>query len=348
MEAAPGAQPPSPLPQRAMLAAPLASATSRPTRATPRPPRKRRVLWWSLAGVLALILAVSSYFVVVAVRALDRLERDPALLVDYPGRPAAGLGTNFLVSATHTAGASTKADLIMLVHLNRASNKVYLVSLPSDFLLTAPDGTQAELQQLNGQGADVLQRVLETTFDARIDHAATVDYEGFISLTEQLGGVTVDNPVETTTPAGVHFPKGRITVSGKDALAYVADNSDFPGRAAFLEQRQQSVLRAIVLKSLQPQTILNPVVLSSVTQALARHIRVDASLTTPAIAQLAVGMRLGGAGDIVTVRPPVLGTTTGDDGSQATLPSADLIAELSVALRNDTMDAYLAAHPAGR
>ena len=162
---------------------------------------------------------------------------------------SAGLGTNFLVSATHTAGASTKADLIMLVHLNRGQQQG-LPGLPSQRLpTTTPDGTQVELQQLNGQGADVLQRVLETTFDARIDHAATVDYEGFISLTEQLGGVTVDNPVETTTPAGVHFPKGRITVSGQDALAYVADNSDFPGRAAFLEQRQQSVLRAIVLKS---------------------------------------------------------------------------------------------------
>jgi hypothetical protein len=56
-------------------------------------------------------------------------------------------------------------------------------------------------------------------------------------------------------------------------------------------------------------------------------------------------MRLGGSSDIVTVKAPVLGTTTSDDGSQATLPSAPLIAELRVALRTDTMDAYLAAHP---
>ncbi len=296
--------------------------------------------------LLVLVLVAASYFVVVGVRALDRLERDPAILGDYPGRPAAGLGTNFLVIATHTADASTKADLIMLAHLNRANNKVYLVPLPSDFYLTGEDGKQFELQELYAQSGASLQRVLEATLDTRIDHAVTVDYAGFIGLTEQLGGVAVDNPVETTTPAGIHFAKGRITVAGKEALAYVADNSNFPGRARVLQQRQQSVMRAIVLKSLQPETILNPVVSSSVTKALSQHIRVDVSMTTPVIVQLVAAMRIGSSSDIVTVGAPVLGTTTSDNGSQATLPSPVLVTELSAALRNDTMDAYLAAHPA--
>ena len=73
MEAAPGAQPPSPRPQRAMLAEPLASAPPDPCGPRRDRPGSGGRLWWSLAVVLALILAVSSYFVVVAVRALDRL-----------------------------------------------------------------------------------------------------------------------------------------------------------------------------------------------------------------------------------------------------------------------------------
>jgi LCP family protein required for cell wall assembly len=348
MEVAPDTRPPSARPEAPAVDKVGAPATSSPTRALPpHPTRKSRLKpWlWFAAVVLVLGLAAASYFFSFAVRALDRLERDPAILVDYPGRPNPGLGTNFLVIATHTADTSAKADLIMLAHLDRAASKVYLISLPSDFYLTGADGTQSELQDLYAKGGGQLQRVLETTMDARIDHAATVDFEGFIGLTTQLGGVAVDNPVETTTPAGIHFAKGRITVAGAEALAYVADNSNFPGRAQVLEQRQQSVLRAIALKALQPQTILNPVVLNSVTQALAEHIRVDASMTTPAIIQLAVGVRIGSSSDIVTVRAPVLGTTTSDDGTQATLPSAALVSELSSALRTDTMDAYLAAHP---
>jgi polyisoprenyl-teichoic acid--peptidoglycan teichoic acid transferase len=348
MAAEPGSLPPAARPKRAAADKLAKAASSQPTRAVPSDStaKKRRVPWGRLlAAVLVLALVTSGYFTFVGIRALDRLERDPTLLVEYPGRPSAGLGANFLVIATHTAEAGTKADLIMLAHVNRSGDKLYLVSLPADFYLTDHDGTQVELQDLYSRGDGSLQRVVESTLNARVDHAAMVDFAGFIGLTQQLGGVAVDNPVETTTPAGIHFAKGRITVSGNDALAYVADNSNFPGRGQVLAQRQQSVMRAIVLKALQPQTMLNPVVLSAVSQALAQHITVDASLTTPLIVQLAAGMRITNSGDIVTVGAPVLGTTTSDDGSEATLPSPALIAELSAALRNDTVDAYLAAHP---
>jgi len=350
MAAAPDSGPPSPPPQRALSERTgRRVAASRPARAALLEPRskKRRVPWLRLVGVLlVLVLVAVGYFAFVGVRALDRLERDPAILMDYPGRPASGPGTNFLVIATHNADVSAKADLIMLAHLNRENSKVYLVPLPSDFYLTLEDGKQIELQELYAQSGASLQRALEATLGTRIDHAAAVDYEGFIGLTEQLGGVAVDNPVDTTTPAGIHFAKGRIIVSGKEALAYVADNSNFPGRAQVLQQRQQSVMRAIVLKTLQPETILNPVMVSSVAKALAQHIRVDVSMTTPVILQQALATRIGRSSDIVTVRAPVLGYTTSDDGSQATLPDPALVSELSAALRNDSMDAYLAAHPA--
>jgi hypothetical protein len=69
-------------------------------------------------------------------------------------------------------------------------------------------------------------------------------------------------------------------------------------------------------------------------------------MTTPVIVQQALATRIGRSSDIVTVRAPVLGYTTSDDGSQATLPDPALVSELSAALQNDTMDAYLAAHPA--
>jgi LCP family protein required for cell wall assembly len=349
IEAAPDSAAPSARPQRALAEKPARVGSPRPARAVPpdRGAGRRHVPWLRLLGLLlVLVLVVVGYFVFVGVRALDRLERDPAILVDYPGRPAAGLGTNFLVIATHTADASTKADLIMLAHLNRSNSKVYLVPLPSDFYLTAEDGKQSELQELYAQGGASLQRVLEATLGTRIDHAAAVDFKGFIGLTEQLGGVVVDNPVDTTTPAGIHFAKGRITVAGKEALAYVADNSNFPGRAQVLQQRQQSVMRAIVLKTLQPETVLNPVMMSSVAKALAQHIKVDVSMTTPVIVQQAIATRIGSSSDIITAGAPVLGYTTSDDGGQATLPDPVLVSELSAALHNDTMDAYLAAHPA--
>ena len=179
-----------------------------------------------------------------------------------------------------------------------------------------------------------------------MSHVAQVDIKGFIGLTETLGGVTVDNPYRSTTPTGITFERGVITVRGETALAFVGDDSAIPDRDRVLAERQRSVLRGVVLKVLRPETLANPVTFSAVVDELVRYVIVDESLTTAVLWDYATTTRLGGSADIRAAQPPVRGTSSTPTGDVITLLDRAKLAELGDALRSDTMAAYQARYPA--
>ena len=55
-----------------------------------------------------------------------------------------------------------------------------------------------------------------------MDHVVLVDFEGFIELTTDLGGVTVTNKTAFTSH-GFDYPKGKVTIEGEKALWFVRE-----------------------------------------------------------------------------------------------------------------------------
>ena len=60
-----------------------------------------------------------------------------------------------------------------------------------------------------------------------MDHVVMVDFEGFIKLTESLGGVTVNNK-NAFSSHGFDYPKGEITIKGEEALWFVRERKSLP------------------------------------------------------------------------------------------------------------------------
>ncbi|MCH5833744.1 LCP family protein, partial [Salmonella enterica] len=63
---------------------------------------------------------------------------------------------------------------------------------------------------------------VESLTGTRLDHVAMIDFAGFVGLTEELGGVTIDNRKKFESH-GFSYPVGRISLSGEAALAYVRE-----------------------------------------------------------------------------------------------------------------------------
>jgi LCP family protein required for cell wall assembly len=83
---------------------------------------------------------------------------------------------------------------------------------------------------------------LETLTDVRVDHYAELDYAGFATVTDALGGITVDVPEEYGN-RGRTFAPGLQRMDGAAVMAYVRDASAETRPGA--PERQQRVVQAL-------------------------------------------------------------------------------------------------------
>ncbi|MGF1431394.1 LCP family protein [Kitasatospora sp. LaBMicrA B282] len=157
------------------------------------------------------------------------------------------------------------SDTAILLHVYADHRHAVGVSIPRDSLVdippcllpggswTAPQHAQMFNSAFalgggpNGNPA-CSQNTVEALTGLRVDHTIVIDFKGFAAMTTAVGGVPVCVPNDVDS-YGIHLRKGRQTVSGTQALAYVrarhglGDGSDI-GRM----KRQQAFLSALIQK----------------------------------------------------------------------------------------------------
>ncbi|MCU8593677.1 LCP family protein [Streptomyces sp. A13(2022)] len=200
---------------------------------------------------------------------------------------AASKGENVLVigSDARTGGNSDlgggdkgdigRSDTAFLLHVYADHRHAVAVSIPRDTLVTIPpcrlpDGTWTEEQSDTmfnaaysvGQTPEgnpaCTQNTVEKLSGLRVDHTVVVDFKGFASLTDVVGGVEVCLPQDLyqrdlnpnrAARGKKLFDKGKQNVSGQRALDYVrirhgiGDGSDI-GRI----KRQQAFMSGLLKK----------------------------------------------------------------------------------------------------
>lgn len=175
---------------------------------------------------------------------------------------------NFLLLGSDTTNPQNagRTDVMMIVSVNQTVGTVALLSLPRDLYVYIPGHEMFRInsaygygeQQSEGGGIELLRETIRYNLGLEIDYYARVDFNGFKSIVDALGGVdlSVDCAIEDwrliepdldpmieenwdqfTLPVGVHHMDGNL------ALWYVRSrrtSSDFDrGR------RQQDMMRAV-------------------------------------------------------------------------------------------------------
>jgi anionic cell wall polymer biosynthesis LytR-Cps2A-Psr (LCP) family protein len=176
-----------------------------------------------------------------------------------------------------------------------------------------------------------------------MDHVALIDFDGFIELTEQLGGVTVHNE-HASASRGYTFPQGDITLEGDQALAYVRERYDLPNGDLDRAERQRRVVKAILAKGMSPQTLADPAKFTGFVSGISQHLTIDDQLTDSEIRKTALSLRMT-ADDVHLLQAPISGFGTVNGMSIDVVDRAGM-ADLATALREDRMDDYLEQHPA--
>lgn len=217
-----------------------------------------------------------------------------------------------------------RSDTIMVLHIDPATDKAALLSLPRDLWL--PIAGRRGNQRINvavGQGgASLLIATIQQYFDIPIHNYLQVDFAGFQQLVKAIGGV----PVYFDTPArdrksGLSVPKaGCITLSPDQALAYARSrafqyydggrwHTDPTGDLGRISRQQDFLRRA--LRHAVSRGLRNPVTLDRLIDAGLDSVVVDDSFTADDIVGLGDRFRGFNPDNLAMYALPVVEGTAG-------------------------------------
>lgn len=153
------------------------------------------------------------------------------------------------------------SDTMLLVRIRPDSNSINVLSIPRDTLVQFYGVGVDKINDANVRGGpkQAAQSVSQLLDGVTIDRYVRLDTEGFIHLVDALGGVEVNIPkkmdyVDHTQNLSIHFLPGSQKLSGQHLEEYIRFRHDPLGDIGRV-QRQQQVLKDILLTLLQPQTL---------------------------------------------------------------------------------------------
>jgi LCP family protein required for cell wall assembly len=264
---------------------------------------------------------------------------------------------NILLIGTDSRGSDQgRSDTFIILHVSADRKSVYLVSFPRDMWVTIPGYGLNKINAGYSFGGSALAvSTIENLTGTRIDHVVVTDFTNFIQLVDTIGPVTVDNPVGSIKivpdSRGVKYDftkKGPLVIKdGNMALAFVRERDYLPNGDLDRTLRQRAFIKALALKVATPDVLANPVKLNAVMATVGKYVSVDPGMTNDVIYSLGLSLTgISSASQIHMVMAPILGFGTSPDGLQS-IDRVDVagVTALGKALQNDTMAAFVAAHP---
>jgi LCP family protein required for cell wall assembly len=283
---------------------------------TPQPPRgggrgggrtrrhrgRRILLITGCIVLVVLVLLGGMYFY------LDSKLARSNVLVDYASRPAAGAGTNWLITGSDSRAGLTRAqkrqlhtgfsaghrsDTILILHIPSNGGRPVLISLPRDSYVNIPGfGPNKINAAYSFGGPKLLAKTVQNNTGLRIDHYIGIGFGGLVNVVDAVGGVRMCLPTPIHDPAsGLNLKSGCQTLDGAEALGYVRTRHQFANQDLQREQNQRLFLRALLRKTTSPTTLLNPFASVPAAFGAAGAVKVDKGTHLYQLLQLALALR---------------------------------------------------------
>ncbi|WPP30271.1 LCP family protein [Streptomyces sp. CL7] len=319
----------------------------------PAPDWRRRVKWTAITLVTVLLVTtVATYF-----WADSKLNRDVDLSKVIE-RPEKGEGTNYLIVGSDSreglsdedkkrlrTGSSEgkRTDSMMILHTG--SNGPTLISLPRDSNVEIPTfkgsesgktyqgtGRQVKLNAAYAEdGPELLVRTVEFNTGLHIDHYVEIGFAGFANIVDAAGGVEIDIPQDIKdTKSGADFRKGKQTLDGEEALAFVRTRYALAGSDLDRTKNQQKFLSALANQVATPSTVLNPFRLYPTMGAGLDSLIVDKDMGLFDLADMFWSMKGVSGGEGTSMNMPLAGSSGGN-----LLWDKDKVKQLVNQLNND-------------
>lgn len=232
-----------------------------------------------------------------------------AVLADYPGRPAAGAGQNWLITGSDSRQGLTtqqekhlstgrdvtgrRSDTILLLHIPANGGPSTLVSLPRDSYVRIPGYGMNKLNAAYSWGGpQLLAETVQNATGLRIDHYVGIGFGGLVNVVDAVGGVRICVKATLRDRAsGLRVGRGCHTLNGAQSLAFVRDRHSF--RAGDLQrvQDQRVFMKALLRKATSRAVYLDPVAAIRIIMDSVESLTVDQGTRLYQLARLAFRLR---------------------------------------------------------
>lgn len=154
-----------------------------------------------------------------------------------------------LLGVDQRPGERGRSDSIMVMTLNPTRNESRLISIPRDTKVDiVGHGTNDKINHAYSFGGpEMAIKTVEKFLNIPINYYAEINMEGFTSLVDAVGGVTVNNDIDFTV-SGTHFPVGKVNLDGKSALKFTRMRYEDPRGDFGRQMRQREVIAQVANK----------------------------------------------------------------------------------------------------
>ena len=147
----------------------------------------------------------------------------------------------------------SRSDVNILMVVNPQTKQILLVNTPRDYFIPNPASSHGSLDKLThlaNYGVDCSIQGLETLYSCDINYYCQLNFTGFETLIDDIGGVSFYNPVgfNSGNVRGYSFSKGDITLNGEQALVYARERYAFADGDNMRGQNQMRIIKAIIKK----------------------------------------------------------------------------------------------------
>jgi LCP family protein required for cell wall assembly len=286
---------------------------------------------WTAAGIVVLGGTGAGYLYFKLNGNIKSVDIDSALGTDRPVKVDNG-SENILVLGSDTRSGtnqklgggpddgSARSDTAMVVHVYEGHKKASVVSIPRDTVIDRPECTDAKggthdaasgvmfNSAYTTGGAACAVKTVESLSGVRMDHYLEVDFSGFQTLIDELGGVEVtttkaikDDDSHLDLKAGTHQLDGEQALGLVRTRHGVGDGSDL-GRI----QLQQAFMKALINQVKSVDLFGNPKKLYDLANTATRTVTTDSDLgSVNSLMSFASGLKGIGSSDMHMVTMPV-------------------------------------------
>ncbi|WP_432982277.1 LCP family protein [Dactylosporangium sp. CA-233914] len=264
-----------------------------------------------------------------------------------------------------------RSDSIIILHIPATMDRAYLLSIPRDLRVKipsfAPTGfTGASHEKINGAfqyggggegGVQLLAETLHSLLGIQFDGAAIVDFEGFKTAVDLLGGVDMcidqkvtsihlgwDDKGNYLSPAdGGHpaiYEPGCHHLESWQALDLVRQRKSLANGDYDRQKNQQKFIRAMLTKAQQKDLTTNPIALDKFIRAIGQALTVDTNGVS--LADLMFALRNVSPNNLMGLQVPSEPQDIGGISYVVALPESE---GLYTAMRGDLLDSWAVENP---
>ena len=153
---------------------------------------------------------------------------------------------------------TSRSDVNILVVVNPQTKQVLLLNTPRDYYVPNPAGNGGldKFTHCGLYGVKNSMKTLENLYGVNVSYYAQINFTGFETLIDAVGGVTVYSD-QSFSSGTVRFEKGENKLNGEEALIFARDRYHVKGGDNGRGRHQMEVIKSLIKKLTTGTTVIS-------------------------------------------------------------------------------------------